>query len=691
LPIDREATLKKAEKLLRQGKLDGAIAEYVRLVEEQPKDWNLLNALGDLYARAGQIDNASAQFVGIADHLFSEGFLPKAAALYKKSLKIKPDDEHTMLKLAEIATKQGVFVDAKTYYRQLAERRRKKGDERGADEIVMRVAELDPADADSKVQAARTAQGHNDTRRACEFLIQAAEAYEKQKRTPEALGVLAEALELDPEDTPLRRRLLNGYIAEGRIADARQIARSSTDLLAVAEVLEGQGQKAEALDVLTQAAEADPDNKELRTRVMRELSASGDADRARQFLDAEAAGDDPELLMALARMELEAGRIDEGKAALSRLLSIAPDRRDELMLVGCDLADQGMAEAAFACVDLVADAALLQEDWGGAASALHEFVTRVPNQIPALMKLVEICVDGGLESTMYMAQSQLADAYLAAGLGSEARVIAEDLVAREPWVRANIERFRRALIMLGVEDPDGVIAERLSGDSPFLSTVELPNESGAAPSVEPRQEQVALEEPLLELPDLLPLDPLPSAASPTLAADEIELTLDAIEIDLSDALTGAEAPPEEAPPLEDVFDDLRAKASREAQLQEAQAQYAAAIDHANNGRLDEAVQGFEIAARVPMMRFQAGSRLGRLHVAHGELAKGVEWLERAAQAPAPSPEDGHAVMYELADTLEHLGEPARALAVLLELSADAGSYRDIDARIDRLSKVQSRS
>ena len=39
MPNDREETLKKAEKLLRQGRLDGAIAEYVRVVEEHPRDW----------------------------------------------------------------------------------------------------------------------------------------------------------------------------------------------------------------------------------------------------------------------------------------------------------------------------------------------------------------------------------------------------------------------------------------------------------------------------------------------------------------------------------------------------------------------------------------------------------------------------------------------------------------------------
>ena len=89
------------------------------------------------------------------------------------------------------------------------------------------------------------------------------------------------------------------------------------------------------------------------------------------------------------------------------------------------------------------------------------------------MRLVEICVDGGLESTMYEAQAQLADAYLNVGRGLEARIISEDLVAREPWNRANLDRFRRALVMLGEADPDAIIADRLSGDSPFLASEKL--------------------------------------------------------------------------------------------------------------------------------------------------------------------------------------------------------------------------
>jgi Flp pilus assembly protein TadD len=59
VPIDREATLRQAERLKGQGRLDLAIAEYVRLVEDQPRDWNTINALGDLYLRAGDTDRAS--------------------------------------------------------------------------------------------------------------------------------------------------------------------------------------------------------------------------------------------------------------------------------------------------------------------------------------------------------------------------------------------------------------------------------------------------------------------------------------------------------------------------------------------------------------------------------------------------------------------------------------------------------
>ena len=81
--------------------------------------------------------------------------------------------------------------------------------------------------------------------------------------------------------------------------------------------------------------------------------------------------------------------------------------------------------------------------------------------------------------------------------------------------------------------------------------------------------------------------------------------------------------------------------------------------------------------------------LAGIHRERGEHALAVEWMERALEAQVPTPDDGRALLYTLGDTLESLGEVARALAVFLELQADAGSYRDVQARIDRLSRVQT--
>ena len=166
------------------------------------------------------------------------------------------------------------------------------------------------------------------------------------------------------------------------------------------------------------------------------------------------------------------------------------------VVLGCKLAEVN-ADAGYQPIEAVADAALAANDFAAAAVALHEFTTRVPSHLIALMRLVEICVDGGLESTMYEAQAQLAEAYLASGRALEARIISEDLVAREPWNKANIDRFRRALVMLGEGDPDAIIADRLSGDSPFLATekmdlnegvtFEVPKAAAAAPRRRRRQ------------------------------------------------------------------------------------------------------------------------------------------------------------------------------------------------------------
>ena len=479
--MNREDILKRAEKLLRQGKLDGAIEEYVRLIEEQPRDWNSINVLGDLYLRAGNTDRAVEQFTRVADHLFVEGFLPKAAALYKKALKVQGQHEHALSHLAKTAVRQKLVLDAKTYLRQLEQVRRLRSDERGAAECVDRIRALEDVDAEDTPPASRGS-------------------------TPEPVSI----------------------------------------------------------------------------------------------------GEDAGRLLALAEQELAAGNDMKARTILTRVLTLEPARHAEVMRVALQLARDGRIDSAFGCIDVLTDAALLGGELHHAVEALQTFVRDVPH-IPALIKLVEVSVDGGLDAPLRAAQAQLADAYLAAGKGAEARVIAEDLLEHDPESAAHAERRRRAFGLLGITD-----------------------------------------------------------------AEKAPLLPETMEIDLSDVLQAiGGSPPAGQPSHADPYTRAR--------------------EYLQAGRTDEAIVELEAAALVPRTRAMAAAELGRLYIRRGDLQAGVEWLERAADGPAATPDEASAVLYDLADALERLGEQARALAILIDLDADSGGYRDVRTRIELLSRAQAGS
>jgi tetratricopeptide (TPR) repeat protein len=683
--IDREATLRKAEKFLRQGRLDNAIAEYLRVVEENPRDWSTVNTVGDLLVRAGQIESANEHFTRIADHFFEEGFLPRAAAVYKKILKLRPDTEHALLRTAQIFEKQGLLVDAKAALLNVAERRVKRGDKRGAGEIQLRIAAIDPTDLSAGLAAAKIAGEMGDSKGAVERLTKLAADFQERGKTAEGLQALDEAHKLDPGNVEVRASLVSGLIQGGELDRASRLASTAREFKTIAAELYARGRADEALSSLERALEQEPDDAETRTQLVRTFIGRGELDRARTWLSGELDGD-PELLMSLAEIELVGGNAGQGRELLQRVLQRDPSRREEIILLGCRLCDS-TPDSAFECIDVATDTAVADRDWPAAASALHEYVTRVPGHIPALMKLVEVCVDGGLEATMYTAQAQLADAYLVAGRPNEARVIAEDLVAREPWERANIERFRRALIALGEPDPDGVIADRLSGDSPFMSidlgfdlNAEPGSDETVAGEATPPEAQKAVP-PAIDLSEILSEAPTPTPARRKAA--------ERFEIDLSDALGELSGEPGNAEPklndLDHVFAEVKADAPRKG-TDTAGQQLRMAQSLKDAGQTAEAIRALQQAVRSPRYRFEAAAMLARLHRDRGAVPEAIEWFERATQAAAPNAAASHEVLYDLAQLLVSAGEADRALAVYLELQADAPNFRDVASQIERLSQ-----
>ncbi|MBI3400033.1 MAG: tetratricopeptide repeat protein [Acidobacteria bacterium] len=428
MAIDRAEILRNAEKLIRQGKLDAGIAEYVRLVEDQPHDWNLRNTLGDLYSRAGKVDQAIEQYMEIANSLNEEGSIQKAGAIFKKILKLKPDHEHTLVQLADILGSQKLYADARSHLNTLHEIRKSRGDVRGAAQARIRLGSLDPEDYEGRMMAVSARIEIGDVGGAMSDLKEIANELAEKGRHADAIEALREAAKLNADDDEIREKLLDVYLASGDLARARECATSVEQFRMVSAALDAQGQTAEALDVLRQAAAANPGDTDLRAELARAFMAKGDIATAAEYLTLETAGDDPELLMTVANIQLRGEQPEGGLEIARQVFEKDPARHDQIALLGWSVAEH-KPEAGFLVVQMVADASVANSDWPAAAAVLQEFVTRVPNHIPALMRLVEICVDGGLEATMYSAQAHLADAYIAAGAATEARFIAERRVA----------------------------------------------------------------------------------------------------------------------------------------------------------------------------------------------------------------------------------------------------------------------
>ena len=675
MSIDRAAAVRQAEKLLRRGKLEQAIAEYLRLVEDQPRDWNTANLLGDLYVRAGKVDHAVAQFARMADGLCHEGFLPKASAVYKKILKLQPESDRALIRAGELAAELGLLADARTFYSTAASARRHHGDTRGALNITVKLGALDPADVPARLAAARARVELDDTPGALHEYTALAAWLAAQGREPEAVAPLRAVLELDP----------------GSATAARDLARL--------------------------------------------LVSAGRFDEAAPYLTPENIGADPVLIRITAQLRLEQGDVTAGLELVDRLL-IGDDDAPVVVAEMVESLAAAHPERAWLLTERLVGASVERADWTRAAGALRRFIAHVPHNVSAHTRLLDVSVDGAMPNEVLAAQALLADAYLAAGAAGEAKYVAEDLLTHQPWDRAHYARMRAALQAEGQADPDRALADWLAetpefrmGDSALFDVSDASDATVQAaaltplPALKPESDSdalcnaVSVADPSaqwLSSIDLVVM-PAPSLASAEGRSNPHAIDLDLIlgtpsppstgpvEEDLSEVVEGirptsvpvapgpvAPARPSAAPAdLDSVFAAMRDEALHRSPDEATDVAFTRGAAMVEAGELEQCIEPLRRAARAPRRRFAAATLLAQVYERQQRLDEAIEWLGHAVDAPGVTDPDRFETLLRMAGLLEQRGEPARALAVCLELQADAGNYKDLSVRIARLSRAQA--
>src|SRR5438477_12206503 len=272
MAIQRDKVIANAEKLVAKGKIDAAIKEYERILDDNPTDFNTLNRIGDLWVRINRNDEAVKVFTKIADHYSKDGFFLKAIAIYKKINKLDPSKLEVYAKLADLYAKQGLAMEAKSQYQVLADYYLKHGDPGNALAIYRKISELDPNSINVHVKLADLYSQNNQKQEALKEYDRVGRMLLKRSMLDEAVQVFKKALKIDARNVELVESLVTALLeakdyenAQSIVDTALESNRDNPRLLASwARILVAKGDVNAARSALERALHSNPDEPAIR-------------------------------------------------------------------------------------------------------------------------------------------------------------------------------------------------------------------------------------------------------------------------------------------------------------------------------------------------------------------------------------------------------------------------------------------
>jgi tetratricopeptide (TPR) repeat protein len=410
MSLNKSKALRTAEKYVLQGKIPAAIDEYRKVVDADPSDLTTINTLGDLYVRAGRIQDAIANFSRIAESYREGGFTLKAIAMLKKVSKLDPTNIETAMKLANLYSQQGLLVEARQQY------------------------------------------------------LQVADAYARAGQTRKALEAYQKIADLDPANTSVRMKLGDIYAREGMVQQAHDAL-----IMAGAEFLR-KGDLEQALDANLKAISVNPESRQALTAIASIYTQRGQADRAINILcDAfEANPGDVELLTILGRTYLSAGFMDDAERTFLSLVELDRNRYNYVLEVGRRFLQLGDLERAAEQIDGCLDILIAKREEDKAIDFLRRILDRDMNHLGSLKRLAEIFLRIREDHNLIATLNSLAEAAMRKGDENEAIAALKELARLDPDEPMHLQR----LYNLGVRDivePDSPDVIRATGPLDYES------------------------------------------------------------------------------------------------------------------------------------------------------------------------------------------------------------------------------
>lgn len=262
MSIKREKIIAAAQKHIQKGSFRRAIKEYQKIVKAQPDDVRILQKVGDLQARDGQIDAAVSTYNEVADHYVAQGFFLKAVAVYKQLLRIAPDKLEARLRLADLYIQLSLVRDALANYQVVADRYLELGWIEAYLGTLERIVEVDVENPSSRILFAEQLLKYEHRDLAAEQFQVAIEQLYAAGRFEEYCKVAERYVHLRPDDAEAIFALAETYLEQDRpkraLVRVQSVFRDMPDdpqaMELLVRALDGLGERSRAVAVLEDLA-----------------------------------------------------------------------------------------------------------------------------------------------------------------------------------------------------------------------------------------------------------------------------------------------------------------------------------------------------------------------------------------------------------------------------------------------------
>ena len=112
MQLNKSEALRQAQESIESGRMSSAIRLYQSILEADPSDLSVVSRLGEVYVKAGRAQDAVDHFLRIAENYLRTGSAISATHILKKVLKLDPSAARAHMSLGELYLTAGKIDEA---------------------------------------------------------------------------------------------------------------------------------------------------------------------------------------------------------------------------------------------------------------------------------------------------------------------------------------------------------------------------------------------------------------------------------------------------------------------------------------------------------------------------------------------------------------------------------------------------